>query len=59
MGFLSGSVVKNPPEMHGLDHGWGRCPGEENDTALQLTGKFHEQSSLAGYNPWGQKKSQT
>ena len=40
MGFLGGSVVKNPPGNAG-DAGsiteWGRSPGEENGNPLQCS----------------------
>ena len=38
LGFLGGSVVKNPPANAGDGHlisGWGRSPGEENGNPLQ------------------------
>ena len=60
MGFLGGSVVKNPPDNAG-DADWtpglGRFPGggSGNPTPVFLPGKFHGQRSLAGYRPWGRK----
>ena len=42
----------------------GRSPGEENGNGsplqpVLLPGEFHEQRSLAGYSPWGQKETDT
>ena len=43
--------------------GLGRSPGEGNGYSFQeytpvfLPGESHGQRSLAGYNPWGHKKS--
>ena len=39
--------------------GWGRSPGEWNGLPIPvfLPGKSHGQRSLAGYSPWGHKKS--
>ena len=39
--------------------GLGRSPGEGkgNPLSVSLPRKFHGQRSLAGYNPWGHKKS--
>ena len=37
MGFLGGSVVKNPPAHSGLIPGWGRSPGEGNDNPLRYS----------------------
>ena len=60
--FPSGAVVKNSPANAadvGLIPGLGRSPGEGNGTPLQYSwpGKFYGQRSLAGYSPWGCKKS--
>ena len=62
MGFLGGSVVKNPPANAG-DADWtpglGRFPGggNGNPTPVFLPGKFHGQRSLVGYSLWGCKES--
>ena len=56
MGFPGGSVVKNPLANsgdEGLIPGWGRSPGEGNETP---PGKSHGQRSLAGYGLWGHKR---
>ena len=38
--------------------GWGDPPEKEMATApVFLPGNFHEQRSLAGCSPWGNKKS--
>ena len=37
MGFLGGSVVKNPPANSGLIPEWGRSPGEGNDNLFQYS----------------------
>ena len=62
MGFPAGTVVKNPPASardSSSISGLGRSPGIGNPqpTLVFLPGKFHRQSSLAGYSPWGQKES--
>ena len=59
-----GSVVKNLPANAGnvgSVPGSGRFPGDGNDNTLQYScqGMFQGQRSLAGYSPWGHKKSQT
>ena len=64
LGFPHGTVVKNIPSNPGDARdagsilGSGRPPGIGNGSLLQcfLPGKFHGQSSLAGYSPWGQKE---
>ena len=50
------STVEDSRDM-GLNPRLQRLPGVGNGTPLQLTGKFHEQRSLAGYSPWGCKES--
>ena len=66
MGFLGGSVVKNPP-AHAGDVGsiprLGRSPGEGNGNPLQYSclenpGKMmmNVLRSLAGYSPWRLQK---
>ena len=55
-------MVKNLPASArdvGLIPGSGRSPGEGNGnpTPVFLPGKVHGQRSLAGYSPWGRKKS--
>ena len=61
MGFLGGSVVKNPPAgARDADSipGLGKFPGEGNGNALIfMPGKSHGQRGLAGYNPWGCKRA--
>ena len=60
MGFLGGSVVKNPPAgARDADPipGLGNFPGEGNGNALIfMPGKSHGQRGLAGYNLWGCKE---
>ena len=46
--FLGGGV--------GYHKRWRR---EWQPTPVLLPGEFHEQRSLAGYNPWGRKESDT
>ena len=51
--FLVAQMVKNP---------WvGKIPWrkERLSTSVFLPGKFHGQRSLAVYNPWGCKESET
>ena len=55
-------VVLNPPANAGDARGMGSIPGSgrfsgEGNGNLQyfLPGKFHGQSSLEGYRPWGPK----
>ena len=60
-------MVKNPPANAGdaRDSGsvprWGRFPGAGNGNPLQnfFPGKFHGQTSLVGYSPWGRKELDT
>ena len=56
-------MVKNMPAMQEIQFipGLGRSSGEENGlpTPAFLPGKSHGQRSLAGYSPWGCKKSDT
>ena len=59
-GFLSGSVVKNPPANAGdksSTPGSGRSPGK-GSTPICLSGKTHGQRSLEGYSPWGRRVRQ-
>ena len=60
--------VKNPPAMQETQETWVQVQslGWENPrrrkwqpTPLFLPGKFHGQSSLVGYSPWGRKESDT
>ena len=60
------SEIKNLPakERDAGDQGSIPTPGQEapleqewQPTLLFLPGKFHEQKSLVGYCPWGQKES--
>ena len=62
-GFPDGTVVKNLPAMQEM---WVQSLGQEDPleeematTPVFLPGKSHEQGSLAGYSPWGHKKSDT
>ena len=55
-------MVKNPPTNagdKGSIPGLRRSPRDENGNPLQYSclEKFHGQRSLAGYKPWGHKKS--
>ena len=64
VGFLSGSVVKNPPANAGgagdmgLTPGWRRSPGGGHGSPLQYSClKIRDrQSSLAGYSLCGHKE---
>ena len=62
LGFLIGSVVKNPPANAGDRQGsnpWDRkIPWRSTwqSTPVFLSGESHEQRSLAGYSPWGHKR---
>ena len=61
MGFPGGSVVKNPPanaEDLSSILGLGRSPGGGQGNPFQYSclENSHEQSSLAGYSPWGCKE---
>ena len=49
---LVAQKVKNPPVMQEI---LAQSPGWENplENRVFLPGEFHEQRSLAGYNPWG------
>ena len=63
-GFPGGSVVKNLLANAGdvsSIPGSRRSPGGGNGNPHQysLLGKFHGQSSLAGYSPWGHKELDT
>ena len=40
--------------ISGLGNRWSR---KWQPTALFLPGKFHQQKSLVGYNPWGRRDS--
>ena len=61
--FPGGSVVKNPPAKQetqvqsvGQKIPWRR---KLQHTPVFLPRKVHRQRSLAGYSPWGHKKSRT
>ena len=61
LGFPDGSVVKNPPANAGDTDsipGSGRSPGEGNGNLLQYycLENSMDRRSLAGYNPWGNKR---
>ena len=64
MGFPGGSDSKestcNAADL-GLIHGLGRSPGGGHDNPLQYSTlkNPHGQRSLAGYNTWGHKESDT
>ena len=63
--------VKNPPAMQETQEtpetwvqvqslGWENPRRRKwQPTPLFLPGKFHGQSSLVGYSPWGRKESDT
>ena len=60
MGFLGGSVVKNPPtnagDMASIPDS-GRSPGEGNCDPLQYSCLGNPgQSNLVGYSPQGHKR---
>ena len=65
--FQVALVVKNPPANAGDARDVGstpelkRSPGVGNSTPLQYSclKKLHGKRSLAGYNPWGCKESDT
>ena len=60
-GFPGGSVVKTPPANAGDTGsipGSERSPGGGHGNPL-LPGESHGQRSLAGYNPWGLRESDT
>ena len=62
LGFLGGSVVKNPPAHVGdlgLIPGSGRSPSEGCGNLLQYSCLENpmDQRSLSGYGPWGCKES--
>ena len=64
LGNLVALVVKNPPASArgvGSIPGSGRFPGVGSGNPLQYSWleKFHGQSSLMGYNPWGCKELDT
>ena len=60
-------VVKNPPanagdiRRHRFDPWVWKIPWRRKwqHTLVFLPGEFHGQRSLAGYRPWGHKKSDT
>ena len=60
---LVAQTVKNPPAMWDLGSipGLGRSPGGGHGNPLQYSclENPHGQRSLAGYNPWGHKESDT
>ena len=66
-GFPGGSAGKEPTyqcrklKRHGFDPEVGKIPCRRKwqPTLVFLTGKFHRQSCLAGYSPWGYKESDT
>ena len=61
-GFPGGTVVKNPSANAGSTRDVGSVRKihwirKWQFTPIFLPGKFHGQSSLAGYCPWGHKES--
>ena len=65
-GFLSGSVVKNPPAVQEMQEtrvqSWvGKIAWKRawQLTLVFLPGEFHGWRNLVGYNPWGCKESDT
>ena len=63
-GFLSGSVVKNPPTIRRhmsrwFEHWVGKIPWRRawQCTPVFLPGESHRQRGLAGYGPWGHEES--
>ena len=62
--FLVTQMVKN---LSAMQETWVQSLGWEdtlkkgmtNDSSIFLPGEFHGQRSLAGYRPWGHKKSDT
>ena len=63
LGFPGGSMAKNLPAMRETwvwSLGW-EDPLEKEQLLIPVfwTGEFHGQRSLAGYSPWGHKKSDT
>ena len=67
MGFPGGSVIKNPPAnagdagRYGFGSWVGKFPWRKEwlPTSIFLPGESHGQRSLAGYNPWDCKESDT
>ena len=65
--FHLGLVVKNPPANAGDTREASSIPGlgrflgggHGNPTPVFLPGESHGQRRLAGYSPWGHKKSDT
>ena len=64
LGFLGGSVVKNPLAMQQTQETLVRFLGLEDPleesmatTPVFLPGESHGQRSLVGYSPWGFKES--
>ena len=58
--WLSGKKkICLPSKRHGFDPWIGKIPGKRKWqlTLVFLPGKFHGQSSLAGYNPWDCQES--
>ena len=62
--LLMAQMVKNLPAMQETQVqflGWEDPPEEGNGSPLRYSfpGEFHQQTSLAGYNPWGCRESDT
>ena len=56
MSLLVAQTVKNPPASPWVGKIWRR---KWQPTSVFLPGEFHEQRSLVGYSPWGQKELDT
>ena len=60
-GFPGGSLVKNPPTKQEcwFNPWFGKIPWRRKWQPIPvfLPGKSHGQQGLAGYDPWGHKKS--
>ena len=59
--WLSGKESPYPRRRHGFDPWVSKIPwrGKGQPIPVFLPGKPHEQRSLGGYSPWGQKQSET
>jgi len=56
MGFLSGKNSPSMQEMRVRSLGWEDLLEKWQPIPIFLPGKFHEQRSLASYNPWSCKR---
>ena len=64
--FLRWPVIKNPPAMQEIQEAWVPFLGQKDPwrrawhpTPVFLPEESHEQRSLANYNPWSHKESDT